>query len=127
MMSKFSLRIFALAAIIASCTTDLLAQSGLQVLRSSGLRRGVNFGNMLEAPEAPVEGQWGFTVQEIFFDKVVEAGLDHIRLPVSWTNHASLQPPYKIDPAFMSRVDWAVRQATNRRLLMTTQRYGISS
>ena len=54
---------------------------------SAGLGRGVNFGNMLEAPN---EGDWGFFVQEIFFDKVVEGGFDIIRLPISWTNHASM-------------------------------------
>lgn len=46
---------------------------------SAGLARGVNFGNMLEGP---FEGAWGLTVEEVFFDKVVEAEMDHIRLPV---------------------------------------------
>lgn len=83
------------------------------VMRDSGLHRGVNFGNMLEAPN---EGDWGLFVEEAFFDRVVEAGFDHIRLPVSWTGHAGLVPPYTIDPAFMERVAWCVDQAEKRRL-----------
>lgn len=79
----------------------------------SGLGRGVNFGNMLEAPS---EGAWGLSVQEVFFDRVVDAGMDHIRLPVSWTHHTDLEPPYAIDPDFMARVDWCVDQALSRGL-----------
>ena len=112
-MTKLAFLILATATLFVNCLVELHAQSGLPVVRSSGLVRGVNFGNMLEAPN---EGEWGLTVQEIFFDKVIEAGLDHIRLPVSWTNHALPQPPYTIDPIFMNRVDWAIRQATDRRL-----------
>lgn len=77
------------------------------------LRRGVNFGNMLEAPS---EGAWGLTVQSSYFDKVVEAGFDHIRLPVSWTHHTANTSPYDIDPEFMSRVKWVVDQAETRGL-----------
>ena len=84
-----------------------------QILPPSGLNRGVNFGNMLEAPS---EGAWGLTVQEVFFDKVVEGGFDHIRLPVSWTHHAANNPPYTISPTFFQRIDWALQQAEGRGL-----------
>lgn len=89
---------------------------------AAGLARGVNFGNMLEAPS---EGAWGLTIQEIYFDKVVEAGMDHIRLPISWTHHADLEPPYTIDPAFMDRVAWCVDQARARNLgiIVNTHHY----
>jgi hypothetical protein len=82
-------------------------------LFDAGLGRGVNFGNMLEAPN---EGDWGLTVQEVFFDRVVDAGMDHIRLPISWTHHAGLTPPYTIDPVFMARVNWCVDEALSRGL-----------
>lgn len=86
------------------------------------LQRGVNFGNMLEAP---FEGAWGLTVQESFFDHVVTMGMDHIRLPVSWTHHASQSPPYTIDPVFMDRVAWCVDQALARdlRIIVNTHHY----
>jgi endoglucanase len=98
---------------VTMLASQLCAQTGLPVIRRSGLVRGVNFGNMLEAPR---EGQWGLTVMPIFFDKVVEAGMDHIRLPVSWTTHALRTPPYTIDPVFMERVDWCVDQSIARQL-----------
>lgn len=86
---------------------------GPRLFSDSGLGRGINFGNMLEAPN---EGDWGFTVQEVFFKKAVEAGMDHIRLPISWTHHTALAEPYAIDPVFMDRVDWCVDQALERGL-----------
>ena len=61
------------------------------------LRRGVNLGNMLEAPS---EGEWGLFVQEEYFDLIKEAGFDFIRLPVRWNTHADQEFPYTVDPTF---------------------------
>ena len=77
------------------------------------LERGVNFGNMLEAPN---EGDWGLTVQEAYFDRVKEAGFDFVRLPVRWSTHAAQNHPYTIDPAFFARVDQVVGWAVARDL-----------
>ena len=77
-------------------------------LPTSNLGSGVNFGNMLEAPN---EGDWGLMVEDVFFDRAVEAGFEHIRLPVSWTHHAQLSAPYTIDPKFMNRVEYVVDEA----------------
>ena len=75
------------------------------------LNRGVNLGNMLEAPH---EGDWGLTVKEKYFDVIKDAGFDFVRLPVRWSAHASQEPPYTIDPEFLGRVDqvinWALEQ-----------------
>ena len=77
------------------------------------LRRGVNFGNMLEAPN---EGEWGLTVQEEYFDLVKEAGFDFIRLPIRWNAHADKAAPYTIDPDFFARIDEIVGWALERDL-----------
>jgi endoglucanase len=77
------------------------------------LGRGVNFGNALEAPS---EGEWGMRLEPDFFELVKDAGFDTIRLPVSWTHHASKEAPYTIDPEFMKRVRWAVNHAVARGL-----------
>ena len=77
------------------------------------LQRGINFGNMLEAPN---EGEWGLTVQEEYFERVKEAGFDFVRLPVRWNAHAELDAPYTIDPAFFARVDEVVNWALERNL-----------
>ncbi len=91
-------------------------------LPQTGLARGVNFGNMLEGP---FEGAWGLTVEERFFDITREAGLDHIRLPVSWTHHTQDEPPYAIDAAFLDRVQWCVDQALarNLKIIVNTHHY----
>lgn len=70
-----------------------------------GIGRGVNFGNMLEAPW---EGYWGVSVTDEFIDKAKEAGFTSIRLPVKFSNYAATTPPYEIDPVFMQRVEEVV-------------------
>lgn len=81
--------------------------------RNERLGKAVNFGNALEAPS---EGAWGMVLETGFFDLVKEAGFDTIRLPVSWTHHASKSFPFAIDPVFMARVQWAVDEALSRDL-----------
>lgn len=75
--------------------------------------RGVNLSNALEAPR---EGDWGVTLEEKHFAEIKAAGFDSIRLPVRWSAHAEAAAPYRIDPRFFDRVDWAVRQALSRKL-----------
>jgi len=77
------------------------------------LQRGVNMGNMLEAPN---EGDWGLRVQEEYFDLIKDAGFDFVRLPVRWSTHAEADSPYLITPAFFTRVDQVVDWAVERNL-----------
>ena len=72
---------------------------------AAAIGRGVNFGNMFEAP---TEGAWGLTVTDDFIDKATTAGFTSVRLPVRWSNHASAQAPFTIDAAFMGRVESVV-------------------
>src|SRR5690349_22360861 len=53
---------------------------------AAALGRGVNYGNMLEAPR---EGDWGLSVREEFIDATAGAGFASVRLPVRWSNHAA--------------------------------------
>ena len=77
--------------------------------------RGVNLGNALEAPK---EGDWGVTLEEEYFQLIKDAGFDSIRLPVRWSIHADDKPPYTIDPNFLDRVDWAIKNAHSRDLVL---------
>lgn len=79
----------------------------------ASLRRGINLGNMLEAPD---EGEWGLTVQEEYFDLIREAGFDFVRLPVRWSTHAGEAAPYTIEPDCLARVDDVVAWALERDL-----------
>jgi endoglucanase len=77
------------------------------------LGRGVNLGNALEAPQ---EGQWGMTLQADYFELIKAAGFDSVRIPIKWSAHAELEPPYTIEAAFFERIDWAIEQAQQNDL-----------
>lgn len=66
---------------------------------------GINFGNMLDAPR---EGDWGSRVGAEYSAMVWQAGFRHVRMPVRWSAHASLDADARIDPEFMARVDAVV-------------------
>lgn len=85
--------------------------SAHEQLRRMG--RGVNMGNMLEAPE---EGAWGLRLDEAWFALIKEAGFDHVRIPIRWTAHCQDQPPYTIDAVFLERVKRAVDAALEAQL-----------
>ena len=72
------------------------------------LGRGVNLGNMLEAPN---EGGWGLTVQAADFPTIRAAGFDHVRVPIRWSAHTAVDAPFTIDPVFFERIDWVIDQA----------------
>ena len=65
------------------------------------LRRGINFGNMLEAPN---EGDWGVRLDPRYID-LIEGKFDTVRLPVRWSNHASASADAVIDEFFFKRVE----------------------
>jgi endoglucanase len=76
------------------------------------LGRGINFGNALDAlPDAS-----RLQLTEHHFEVVKDAGFDTVRLPVRWSAHAAEAAPYRIDPDFLVRVDWAVANAMGRNL-----------
>jgi endoglucanase len=78
-----------------------------------GLKRCVNFGNGLDAPN---EGEWGVVLEENHFKVAKAAGFDHVRLPVRFSAHADDKAPYTIDETFFKRVDWAIAQALGQGL-----------
>jgi endoglucanase len=82
---------------------------------AAALGRGVNFGNMFEAP---TEGAWGLTVTDDFIDKAAAAGFKSVRLPVRWSNHASADAPFTIDPAFLARIDGVVDKLLAKGLVV---------
>jgi endoglucanase len=79
--------------------------SELAIKTAQNLGRGINFGNMLEAPK---EGDWGFSVTPEFIEAAKIAKFETVRLPVRWSNHALAERPYTVDPVFMRRVEEVV-------------------
>jgi endoglucanase len=72
------------------------------VARSLG--RGINMGNMLDAPR---EGDWGVKLEPGYVDKVAN-GFTTVRVPVRWSNHAAPTVDATIDENFARRVDQVV-------------------
>jgi endoglucanase len=74
--------------------------------RVQALGRGVNFGNIFDAPR---EGAWGLRASDELIELVGQGGFTRsVRLPVRWSNHASPDASARIDPAFFDRVQSVV-------------------
>ncbi len=69
------------------------------------LSRGVNLGNMLDAPG---EGAWGESFDCGYPKIIKEAGFDHVRLPVMWSIYAQTEAPYEIWHWIFDRVDHVI-------------------
>jgi endoglucanase len=78
---------------------------------AASLQRGVNFGNMLDAP---AEGAWSLRVDDRYIALAGAGGIQNVRLPVRWSNHASPDAQARIDPVFMARVDDVVQRLLAR-------------
>ncbi len=96
----------------AGISQELMATDFFRDLKPA-LGRGVNLGNMLEAPR---EGEWGTRVEDQFFDLIQSAGFNSVRIPVRWSAHAAKDSPYTVDPDFLDRVEHVVRQAMAHQL-----------
>jgi endoglucanase len=105
-----------------SSNTNAPGASAATEAISKALGRGVNFGNMLDAPN---EGDWRIKIEDNYFTKTKEAGFNNVRLPVRWSNHAEVKAPYVIDPKFAARVDTVVNQglATGLYLVLDMHHY----
>ena len=79
------------------------------------LGKGVNLGNVFEAPD---EQAWGNPFKNEFIPKIKEAGFDHVRVPIRWDTQARclLQSPYTITPAFLERIKLVVDLALQNKL-----------
>jgi endoglucanase len=78
--------------------------------------RGINFGNMLEAPN---EGDWGIRAEDRFIELVGTGKFSSsVRLPVRWSNHATLDASAVIDQEFFKRVDYVVDRLLARGVIV---------
>ncbi len=67
------------------------------------LGRGINYGNMLEAPS---EAAWGNPWKRNYPEIIADLGFNHVRIPVRWepVERSSSSQPYTINPTFLNRV-----------------------
>jgi endoglucanase len=80
---------------------------------ATSLGRGINFGNMFEAPQ---EGDWNAHYDPAYVALVERAGFTHIRLPVRWSNHAAVTADATLDEGFASRIDGVIDLAIQQGL-----------
>lgn len=79
------------------------------------LGRGINYGNMFEAPS---EAEWGNPWKPQYAKMIAGLGFNHIRIPIRWEPAArsSATAPYTINPTFLNRIKQVVDSALNNNL-----------
>ena len=79
------------------------------------LGRGVNFGNMFEAPS---ETEWGNPWKPQYARLIAQQGFNHIRIPIRWEPAArsSATAPYTISATFLNRIKQVIDSALNNKL-----------
>jgi len=75
--------------------------TSMQVVKEMGI--GWNLGNSLDA--AGTETSWGNpATTRAMIDAVKTAGFNTVRIPITWMNHIGAAPEYRVDEAWMARV-----------------------
>lgn len=80
------------------------------------LGRGINYGNMFEAPS---ETAWGNPWKPEYAKLIAGLGFNHVRIPIRWEPAArsSATAPYTINATFLNRIKQVVDSALNNKLL----------
>jgi len=78
------------------------------------MKRCVNMGNALEAPNG---APWGRHYAKEDYQRIQQAGFDTVRIPVRWSDYTGPAPDYRIHPDFAEVVDnnlkWALSSGLN--------------
>jgi len=79
------------------------------------LGRGINYGNMFEAPS---ENEWGNPWKPQYARMIAQQGFKHIRVPIRWepADRSSATAPYTISSTFLNRVKQVVDSALRNKL-----------
>jgi aryl-phospho-beta-D-glucosidase BglC (GH1 family) len=79
------------------------------------LGRGINYGNMFEAP---FESGWGNPWKPQYAKMIADLGFNHIRIPIRWepADRSSATAPYTVSTTFLNRIKQVVDSALNNNL-----------
>lgn len=79
------------------------------------LGRGINLGNMFEAP---TESGWGNPYRPDYFRRIASLGFKHVRIPVRWDTpeRTMLSAPYTVSPTFLNRLKGVIDDAHQQGL-----------
>lgn len=94
--------------LVQSCT----AVTDQTCALAASLGRGINMGNMLEAPR---EGDAGLRLENAYLDRTAEV-FKTVRIPIRWSNHAAATADATLDEAFAARIDAVVDYALGKGL-----------
>ncbi|HOA41692.1 MAG TPA: glycoside hydrolase family 5 protein [Halanaerobiales bacterium] len=108
-MIKFTGLLFLLILLFSSHTIEIIASELADYPPVLNICRGINMGNMLESPYR--EGSWGTILKEEYLQLAKEAGFDHVRVPIRWSDYTDKNPPYEIEESFFQRIDEVIEQA----------------
>ena len=94
-----------------------LAQQGTIFEINNKLGRGINMGNMFEAP---TETEWGNPFRNDYFERIADQGFNHVRIPIRWDTPArtQMQSPYTINAGFLVRIKEVVDLALKENLMV---------
>lgn len=79
------------------------------------LGRGINYGNMFEAPS---ETAWGNQWKPEYAGIIADLGFNHVRIPIRWepANRSLSSSPYTVAETFLNRIKQVVDSALNNGL-----------
>jgi endoglucanase len=82
---------------------------------NKNLGKGINMGNMFEAPS---EAEWGNPFRDDYFKRIAELGFNHVRIPIRWdvSTRALLTAPYTINVSFFERIKYVIDKALAENL-----------
>lgn len=102
-----------------SLLITLIHQNSAQNLTVSEINKklgkGINMGNMFEAP---TETAWGNPFQNDYFKRISELGFNSVRVPIRWDmpDRALQTSPYTVNPVFLARIKTIVDNAIANKL-----------
>lgn len=107
-------RIFILCSCLAM--TFSIASQNLNIHDlNKKLGKGINMGNMFEAPS---ESEWGNPFRDDYFQRIAALGFNHVRIPIRWdvSARALQSAPYTIQPSFLERIKYVIDKALAENL-----------
>lgn len=104
-------------SIVSICLihTYCFSQSSSIFELNKKLGKGINMGNMFEAP---TETEWGNPFKDDYFQRIASLGFNHVRIPIRWDTPArTLQTaPYTINKTFIERIKYVIDKALTEKL-----------
>ena len=100
---------------LAGKADKVMAQTAFEI--NERLGRGVNMGNMFEAP---AEEAWGNPFRDDYFERIATLGFDHVRIPITWDvpDRADQESPYLLNPEFLNRIKYVIDKAYDAELMV---------